>query len=74
MHQRRVRQEERLLAVWRQLVAKQQRRLPAGQFSDQQVQYLDELLYQVALSGGRAEKRAGGEKDLSSDVSTTVWV
>ena len=64
-----MRQEKSLLSVWLKLLEKQQKHLPAGQFSDQQIEYLDELLQQVARSGGRSEKLAGGEKDLSSDVS-----
>ncbi|XP_043201284.1 uncharacterized protein LOC122370086 [Amphibalanus amphitrite] len=74
IHRRRVRQEERLLAVWLKLLERQQRHLPAGQFSQQQVEYLDELLRQVAQSGGRSEKLADGEKDLSSVVLLSLTV
>ena len=63
--------EERLLAVWLGLLQRLQQRQPAGQFSTQQVSYLDQLLRQVAQSGGRAAKLARGEKELQSEVS---WV
>ncbi|XP_037076762.1 uncharacterized protein LOC119097921 [Pollicipes pollicipes] len=52
-HRRKVRQEERLIAAWLQLLHQQQQHQPPGQFSPQQISYLDELLQTVARSGGR---------------------